>query len=237
VHTRTYRLHLSSSQRRAPLELVSSSSDHQQSTSAQGAGGSPDPPCSYGKQWARAETRKRCFPEQTRIGAELGFPRRVSLPRMQLLETSFVLVLRWALGGFLPSCQRVGCWGQCTQGLLRLHPSSSQTRARLELVSSSSDHQQSTSAQGAGGSPDPPSSCGKQRPRGETRKCCFPEQTRIGAELGFPRRVSLSRMQLPESSSVPILRWALVGSLPSCERVGCWGQCTQGLFRLHPPSP
>ena len=32
------------------------------------------------------------------------------------------------------------------------------------------------------------------RPRGETRTRCFPEQTRIGAELGFPRRVSLSRI-------------------------------------------
>ena len=37
----------------------------------------------------------------------------------------------------------------------------------------------------------------------------------MGAELGFPRRVSLSRMQLPEASFVPFLRWALGGSLPS----------------------
>jgi len=137
-------------------------SDDLQSTSAHGSGGSPDPSYSYGDQMARGETRKRCFPEQTRIGAELGFPRRVSLSRMQLLETSFVPFLRWALAGTIPSCQSVGCWGQCTQGLLSLHRSSSQTRARLELVSSSSDHQQSTSAQGAGGSPDPPCSYGKQ---------------------------------------------------------------------------
>ena len=40
---------------------------------------------------------------------------------------------------------------------------------------------------------------------GETRKRCFPEQTRIGAELGFPRRISLSRMQLPEARFVPFL--------------------------------
>ena len=38
---------------------------------------------------------------------------------------------------------------------------------------------------------------------------CFPEQTRIGAELGFPRRVSLSQMLLPEASFVPFLRWDL----------------------------
>src|SRR5512137_2152011 len=54
----------------------------------------------------------------------------------------------------------------------------------------------------------------KQRPSVETRKRCFPEQTRIGAELGFWRRVSLSRMKRPEASFVPFLRWALRGSLP-----------------------
>ena len=172
--------------------MFSSSSDDLQSTSAQGAGGSPDPPCSYGEQWARGETRKRCFPQQTRIGAELGFPRRVSLSQMQQPEASFVPFLRWALGGCLPSCRKLGWWGQCTPGLFRPDPQSPQTRARLELVCSSSDHQQSTSAQGAEGSPDPPCSNGKHRPRGETRRSCFPEQTRIGAELGFPRRVSLS---------------------------------------------
>jgi len=128
----------------------------------------------------------------------------------------------------LPSWQNVGWFGQFTQGLFRPHPPSPQRRARLELVSNSSDHHQSTSAQGAGGSPNPPSSCGKQRHRGETRKRCFPEQTRIGAELCFPRRVSLSRMQLPEASFVPFLRWALAGSLRSWQSAACWGHCTQG---------
>ena len=79
----------------------------------------------------------------------------------------------------------------------------------MEVVSSSSDPRPSTGAQGAGGSPDTP------RPRGETGKRCFAAQTRTGAELAFPRRVSLSRRQLPEASFVPFLRWALGGSLPS----------------------
>ena len=100
--------------------------------------------------------QKHCFPEQTRIGVELGFPRRLSLSQMQLREASFVPFLRGALGGSLPSWRRVGCWGQCTQGLFRPHPPSPQKRARLEVFSISSDHQQSTSAQGGGGSPDPP---------------------------------------------------------------------------------
>ena len=142
---------------------------------------------------------------------------------MKRPEASFVPFLRWALAGSLPTCRKVRWWGHCTQGLFRPHPPSPLCRARLELVSSSSDHQQSTSAQGAGGSPDPPCSYGKQRPRGETRKRCFPEQRRIGAELGFPRRVSLSRMQLPEASFVPFLRWTLAEALPSWQRVGCWG--------------
>ena len=172
--------------------MLSSSSHHKQSTSAQGEGGRPDPPCSYGKHRPRGETRKRCFPEQTCIGDELGFPRRVSLSRMQLPKASFVPFLRWALCGSLPSWRNMGFRRQCTQGLFWPHPCSPQRRARLVLVSSSSDHQQSTNAQGAGGSPDPPCSYGKQWARGKTRKRCFPEQTRIGAELGFPRRVSLS---------------------------------------------
>ena len=219
------------------MELVSSYSDDLQTTSVHGAAGSPNPPCSYGKHWARGETRKRCFPEQRRIGAERGFPRRVSLSRMKLPEPSFVPFLRWALGGCLPSWQNVGCWGQCTQGLFWPHPPSPQRSAHLELVSISRDHQHSTSAKGAVGSTDHRCSYCKQRPRRETGKRCFPEQTRIGAELGFPRRVSLSRMQLPEASFVPFLRWALAGFRPNWQNVGCWGHCTQGLFRPHPPSP
>ena len=132
--------------------MVSSSSDDLQSTSAQRAGGSPEPPCSYGEQWARGETRKRCFPEQRRIGAELGFPRRVSLSQMKLPEPSFVPFLRWALAGSLPSWRNVGCWGRCTQGLFWPLPPSPQRRAHLELVSSSRDHQHSPSAKGAVGS-------------------------------------------------------------------------------------
>src|SRR5512134_2378603 len=91
--------------------------------------------------------------------------------------------------------------------------------------------------QEAVGSPDPPCSYGKQWARGEIRKRCFPEQRRIGAELGFLRRVSLSRRQLPEASFVPFVRWALAGSLPTCRKMRWWGPCTQGIFWPHPPPP
>ena len=36
---------------------------------------------------------------------------------------------------------------------------------------------------------------------------------RIGVELGFPRRLSLSQMQLREASFVSFLRWALGADL------------------------
>ena len=156
---------------------------------------------------------------------------------MQLPEASFVPFLRWALGGSLPTWLKMGWWGQCTQGLFRVPPHPPQTRARLELVSSSSDHQQCTSSQGAGGNPDRPCSYGEQWARGETRKRCFPEETRIGAEVGFTWSVCLSRMQLPEANFVPYLRWAVAGSLPSWQRVKCSGQCIQRIFRQHPLSP
>ena len=116
----------------------------------------PRPASALGEHRSRRKTGKRCFPEQTRTGAELGFPRRVSLSRRQLPEASFVPFLRWALGGSLPSWRSVGYWGQCTQDLFRPHPPSPLRRVLLELVSSSGDHQHSTGAQGAGGSPDPP---------------------------------------------------------------------------------
>ena len=34
-------------------------------------------------------------------------------------------------------------------------------------------------------------------------------------------------MQLLEASFVPFLRWALGGTLPSWQMVGCWGNCTE----------
>ena len=105
------------------------------------------------------------------------------------------------------------------------------------LLSSSSDSHPSTGAQGAGGSPDPPRPKGEHRPRGETGKRCFAEQTRIGAELGFPRRVSLSRKQLPEASFVPFLRSTLAGTLPLWQSVGCGASAHKafsGPIRLLP---
>ena len=42
----------------------------------------------------------------------------------------------------------------------------------------------------------------------------LPEQRCLGAVVCSLRRVSLSRMPLPEASFVPFLRWALSAYLP-----------------------
>ena len=117
------------------MEWVSSSANHQQSTSAQGAGGSPDPPCLKCELRARLEKGKCCFPGQRRIGAEVGSRWRVPPSRMQLPEASLVPFLRWALSGSLPSWLRMRCWGLYTQSIFRTNLHTSRRRARLELVS------------------------------------------------------------------------------------------------------
>ena len=61
----------------------------------------------------------------------------------------------------LASWLRVDCWGLCKQGLFRAFQPSPLRRSLLELVSSSGDHQLSSSAHGARGSPDPPRSYGQ----------------------------------------------------------------------------
>jgi len=103
---------------------------------------------------------------------------------MQLPEARFVPFLRWVLGGSLPSWRRVGCRGQGTQGLFRPHPPSPWRRARLEVVSSSLDLQQSTSAQGAGGSPDPPWCYGEHRAKGETTSISYLSKHALWLSLG-----------------------------------------------------
>ena len=88
---------------RRRLQLVASCGDHQPSSSAHGARGSPDPPWPYGEPRARLELGKRCDPEPRRIGAEVCSASTVSLSSMYFLELRFVPLRRYALDGFLPS--------------------------------------------------------------------------------------------------------------------------------------
>jgi len=155
---------------------------------------------------------------------------------MQHPEASFVPFLRWALAGSLPSWQRVGWWGiahKAFSGPIRLLPEVEDLWSWFPCLAMPFKAQVHTEQEEAQSS----LFLWRAKCRGETRMRYFPEPTRIGAELGFRRSVSLSRMQLLEAIFVPFLRWALPGSLPNLQRVVCWGQCTKGLFRPHPPSP
>ena len=63
--------------------------------------------------------------------------------------------------------------------------------------------------------PRPTLAYGDPRVRGEKGKRCFAEQRRIGAVVGSPRRVYLSRMQLPAWSLERSLRCGLGADVPS----------------------
>ena len=86
----------------ACLWEISSSVDHQPSSSPHGARGSPGLPWSYAAHRARGELGKRRDPEPSRIGAEVRSPSTVSFCRMQLLEARFVPFRRKALDGSHP---------------------------------------------------------------------------------------------------------------------------------------
>ena len=83
---------------RRRLELGSSCGDHQPSSSAHGARGSPDPHWPYGEPRARLELGKRWDPEPSRMAALVCSLSTVSLCRMQLLQASFVPFRSYAIG-------------------------------------------------------------------------------------------------------------------------------------------
>ena len=59
VHTRPFQAPSTFSPKESTFGVASQSGDHQKSTGAQGAGGSPDPPRPKGEQSPRGETGKR----------------------------------------------------------------------------------------------------------------------------------------------------------------------------------
>ena len=82
-------------------------------------------------------------------------PRRVSLCRMQLQEARFGSPLRGDLSADRPSWFRWHGWDQGAEGLRAPSPACPRRRTRGEWVSGARDPQQSSSAQGAMGSPAP----------------------------------------------------------------------------------
>ncbi len=137
------------------MEWISSSGEHQQSSRAQGARGSPDPLWPMETQWLGVEKGQRCFAEQRRIGAVVCSPTRVYLSRMQLPAWSLERSLRCGLGSELPSWLQGDCRDLHPEGIFLPSPASPRRRTCLEWISRSGEHQQSSKAQGARGSPDP----------------------------------------------------------------------------------
>ena len=114
----------------------------------------PRPTLAYGDPRARGEKGKRCFAEQRRIGDVVCSPTRVYLSRMQLLEWILEQSIRSGLGAEVSSW----IWGDCTgpgpEGIFLPPPASPRSRTRLEWLFSSGDHQQSSRAKEARGSPN-----------------------------------------------------------------------------------
>ena len=194
--------------KRTRLESISSSVDHQPSSSPHGARGSPGLPWSYAAHRARGELGKRRDPEPSRIGAEVCSPSTVSFCRMQLLEARFVPFRRKALGGSIPSWLWVGYYSQCKQGFFMPNQPTPRRRRRLELVSSCGDHQPSSSAHGARGTPDPPRPYADHRATGEIGPRGFPVETYLRAGVCDPNTLSLCSMQLQEARFEPFRRRA-----------------------------
>ncbi len=75
--------------KRTRLESISSSVDHQPSSSTHGARGSPDPHWPYVEHRATGEIGQRRFPEETYLRTEVCVLNTDSVFRMQLLEARF----------------------------------------------------------------------------------------------------------------------------------------------------
>ena len=158
----------------------------------------PRPSLAYGDQRPGGEKGKRCFAEQRRIGAVVCSPTRVYLSRMQLPAWSLERSLRCGLGSELPSWLQGDCRDLHPEGIFLPSPASPRRRTCLEWISRSGEHQQSSKAQGARGSPDPIWPMETQWLGVEKGQRCFAEQRCICTAVCSPRRVDVSRMQLSE---------------------------------------
>ena len=158
----------------------------------------PRPSLAYGVQSVRGEKGQRCFAEQRRIGAVVCSPTRVYLSRMQLPAWSLERSLRCGLGSELPSWLQGDCRDLHPEGIFLPTPASPRRRTCLEWISRSGEHQQSSKAQGARGSPDPIWPMETQWLGVEKGQRCSAEQRCICTAVCSPRRVDVSRMQLSE---------------------------------------
>ena len=154
------------------------------------------------------------------------FPEESRCFQNAALRTSFGPWVRWGLGAEVPSWLWGDSWGLRPEGIFQPTPACPRRGTRLEWISSSVDHQQSSRAQGARGSPDPIWPMETQWLGVEKGQRCFAEQRRIGAVVCSPTRVKVSRMQLPARSLERSLRYGLGAEVPSylCGIHGAYAQ-------------
>ena len=114
----------------------------------------PRPTLAYVDQRARGKKGQRCFAQQRCIGAVVCSPRRVYLSRMQLPAWSLERSVSCGLVAEFPSWIWGDCTGPCPEGIFLPTPASPRSRTRLEWLFSSGDHQQSSRAKEARGSPN-----------------------------------------------------------------------------------
>ena len=104
----------------------------------------------YGERGSGGENGLRCFLDARRVGAVVGFLRRVSLCRRQVPEARLGPSVRRGLGAELSSWLRGYGWRLSPEGLRAHNPASPRRRTRGEWVPDTGDTQQSSRAQGAG---------------------------------------------------------------------------------------
>ena len=170
----------------------------------------PRPSLAYVDQRARGEKGQRCFAEQRCICAAVCCPRRVDVCRMQLSEPPFEPRVRWGLGDELPSWIWGDLWGGPPEGIFLPTPACPRRRKRGEWASSSGDHQQSSRAQGARGSPVTLWPMETQWLGVEKGQRCFAEQCAFAL-----RFVPRGEWMFPECSSQNLV-WAVGEMGPRC---------------------
>ena len=115
--------------------------------------GQPSPGSLYGERGSGGENGLRCFFDPRRVGAVVCCPRRVSLCRMQLPEDCLGPSVRRGLGAERPSWLRGHGWGLGAEDFRAPNPAFPTKENPCGVVSATGDHQQSSRAQGAKGSP------------------------------------------------------------------------------------
>ena len=178
----------------------------------------------------------RCFPEPRRVGAVVCCPRRLSLCTMHLPEARFGPSVRRGLGAERPSWLRQHGWGLGAEAFARpiLLPHEGEP---VGIAFRAPENSSKAAGSREPGAAPPGFALGRAECQGENGLRCFPEPRPVGAVVCCPRRLSLCRIQLPESRFGPSVRLGLGVVWPSWLRRHDWGLGPEGLRAPNTASP